>query len=71
LITTDRNGYKAVAYSSVVPVLVEAIRAQQKKIEALEKQNVEITELKAQIAVLTATLREVKAAQDAAKPARR
>jgi hypothetical protein len=34
LVTTDQNGYKSVAYANVVPVLVEAVKAQQKQREA-------------------------------------
>src|SRR5262245_56903398 len=34
LVSTDSNGYKSVAYANVVPVLVEAIKAQQKQREA-------------------------------------
>ena len=32
-ISTDKDGYKSVAYSSIIPVLVEAIKEQQKIIE--------------------------------------
>ena len=66
---TDRNGYKSVAYANVVPVLVEAIKAQQQKIDAQGKQLAEIAELKAQLAALTASLQEVKAAQAKVKTA--
>src|SRR5262249_53533719 len=37
LVTTDANGYKAVTYANVVPVLVEAVKTQQKQIETLKK----------------------------------
>ena len=69
LVQTDKDGYKSVNYIGVVPVLVEAIKAQEKKIDALQKQSAEIAELKAQIAALTASLREVKAAQTKTKTA--
>ena len=63
---TDKEGYKSVDYIHVVPVLVEAVKAQQKQIDELKKQNAEIAELKAQLATLAAA---VKASQDAAKTA--
>ena len=37
LVTTKENGYKAVAYSKMVPVLVEAIKEQQKMIDELKQ----------------------------------
>ncbi len=59
LVTTDKNGYKSVDYSRLTPILVEAMKEQQKKIEELEAQvknsatqtddlKVEITNLKTQ-----------------------
>ncbi|HLP42480.1 MAG TPA: tail fiber domain-containing protein, partial [Fibrobacteria bacterium] len=36
VVATDANGYKAVDYSKVVPVLVEAIKAQQGQIRRLQ-----------------------------------
>jgi hypothetical protein len=36
VVTTDAEGYKSIAYASVVPVLVEAIKRQQKQIEVLQ-----------------------------------
>lgn len=44
LVTTDKNGYKSVAYANVVPVLVEAMKAQEKRIQTVESEN---TRLKA------------------------
>lgn len=35
LVSTDKNGYKSVAYANVVPVLVEAMKAQQAQINRL------------------------------------
>jgi hypothetical protein len=43
LVKTNENGYKAVAYSHLAPILVEAIKEQQQQIEELKKQ---IEELK-------------------------
>lgn len=37
LVYTDNEGYKSVAYLNVVPVLVEAIKTQQKQMDAKEK----------------------------------
>lgn len=38
LIATDDNGMKSVAYQNLVPVLIEAIKEQQKQIEAMQKE---------------------------------
>jgi hypothetical protein len=45
LVTTDSSGYKSVAYANIVPVLVEAMKTQQKQIDSLEKQIAELKEL--------------------------
>lgn len=37
VVKTDSNGYKAVDYVGIIPILIEAIKEQQKHIEALEK----------------------------------
>ena len=37
LVSTDKQGYKSVAYLSVVPVLVEAVKTLTKKMDALKK----------------------------------
>src|SRR5205085_126939 len=48
LVTTDRKGYKSVAYANVVPVLVEAVKTQQKQINDLRKaKETEVSDLKA------------------------
>lgn len=36
VVETDSEGYKTVAYSQISPLLVEAIKAQQKRLEMLE-----------------------------------
>ena len=46
LVSTDNNGYKAVDYSKLTPVLIEAMKEQQAIIESQQK---EIDELKAQM----------------------
>ncbi len=43
LVQTDSEGYKSVAYQNLVPILIEAIKEQQKSIDELKR---EITELK-------------------------
>lgn len=35
VVSTDQNGFKSVAYQNIVPVLVEAVKEQQREIEAL------------------------------------
>jgi hypothetical protein len=59
LVMTDAKGYKSVAYANIVPVLVEALKQQQKqitaqqaKMEALEKQVGRIAELEARLNAL-------------------
>ncbi|MCC6371504.1 MAG: tail fiber domain-containing protein [Bacteroidia bacterium] len=51
LVSEDKNGYLAVNYQGMVPVLLEAAKAQQEQIDsqktALEKQQQQIDELKA------------------------
>ena len=38
VVTTDANGYKSVDYGRLTPVLVEAIKEQQKQIDAQQQQ---------------------------------
>jgi len=42
LVSTDSNGYKSIDYLKLTPVLVEAIKEQQQKINQLEKENAEL-----------------------------
>ena len=42
LVMTNKDGYKSVAYSHVIPVLVEAIKEQQQQIDELKKEMDEI-----------------------------
>jgi hypothetical protein len=69
LVTTDSNGYKSVAYANVVPILVEAVKTQQKQIEELKRKNARIgkveaenAELKARENAMEAEMAELKAA---------
>ena len=58
LVITAPDGYKAVNYMGVIPVLVEAVKTQQKGIEALKSENEAI---KAKNAELEAKLKELDA----------
>lgn len=60
VVKTDQEGYKSVDYSRLTPVLVEAVKEQQKIIDAqqaeineLQSQLASLEELKAQVAQLT------------------
>ena len=44
LVVTDRDGYKSVDYAAVTPILVEAIKAQQRKIDSQQREIDELTE---------------------------
>lgn len=59
LVSTDADGYKSVNYVGVIPVLVEAVKAQNVKIERLEKQVAEMDELKAKMAQLEAAMQKL------------
>ena len=65
LVKTDEKGYKSVNYIGVVPVLVEAVKAQNKKIDILSKENnavqKENSELKAVLADVLKRLAKVEA----------
>jgi len=63
LVTTDSDGYKSVNYIGVVPVLVEAVKVQNKKIEQLEKQAAEMENLKAKMAKLEAIVEKLQTNQ--------
>ena len=45
IVKTDANGYKSVDYGRLTPVLVEAVKEQQQKIDNLEKQLNEVKAL--------------------------
>lgn len=70
LVITDKNGYKSVDYAKLTPILVEAMKEQQKKIEGLESQvknsndqndnlKAELTNLKNQYGNRLAVLEEI------------
>jgi len=44
LVTTDKDGYKAIAYDRFTAVLLEAIKAQQKEIEGLKQEIIRLKE---------------------------
>ena len=58
LVQTDNNGYKAVYYTQMVPVLLEAMKEQQKEISELKKQQAMMAELTDKIAQLEKALGE-------------
>jgi hypothetical protein len=60
LVTTDSNGYKSVAYQNVVPVLVEAVKTLNSKVERLKKIETENAELKARLEAIEAALAALK-----------
>lgn len=64
LVSTDVNGYKSVAYQNLVPVLVEALKEQQKQIDELKAQKEQATgqyeELNAKLETLTKMMLEMQ-----------
>ena len=74
LVQTDNDGYKSVMYANAVPILVEAIKAQQKQIDDLklqlkqrDGQQKDIAELKTQIAALVSAMQKAQKADAAQK----
>jgi hypothetical protein len=70
LVSTDRAGYKSVAYANVVPVLVEAIKQQQKQLDAVRTENArlksrlkQMESMQSQLSALSARLAQVEAQQ--------
>jgi hypothetical protein len=64
IVTTQKDGYKGISYSQVIPVLVEAVKEQQAEIADLKLQNAalrhvgdDIADLRSQIATLQEILR--------------
>jgi hypothetical protein len=49
VVFTDKDGYKSVDYSRLTPILVEAIKDQQKIIQQLEEENFKIKQANVQI----------------------
>ena len=76
LVITDGSGYKSVAYANAVPVLVEAIKALNAKLDAKDKQINELAKLKEenealkkQFAELAKLVQQVKTTQEQMRPA--
>jgi len=65
LVSKDRQGMRSLDYTQVVPILVEAIKQQQKQIEALKVQNKQLSDLKAQYATLASKLARLEQVQQA------
>jgi hypothetical protein len=59
LVNTDEQGFKSVAYANAVPVLVEAIKEQQRQLDALKTVQAENAELKAKSAALETQLHAI------------
>jgi len=57
LVQTDSKGYKAISYEKLVPVLLEAIKEQQKEISELKKQQAMISSLSEKVAQLESELK--------------
>jgi hypothetical protein len=56
VVHTDAEGYKAIAYEKLTPVLTEAIKEQQNQIEALTAQNAQLAASVAELKALVNTL---------------
>lgn len=69
LVTTDGSGYKSVNYIGLVPVLIEAIKAQQAQIEGLQQQAKVAETATARLNALEARLNAMTAEQPAEAPA--
>ena len=77
LVSKDSKGMRSVAYTGVIPILVEAIKDQQQQIEAskaqidaLKAQNKQLTSLQTQFAALTTKLAHMEESRQASSPAR-
>jgi len=58
LVNTDGDGLKSVDYVKFTPILIEAIKEQQKKIEQLEEKVKEVDALKAELEAIKALLKK-------------
>ena len=52
LVSTDDKGYRMIDYSKLTPVLLEAIKEQQERIEKLEQENRRLKELEERVSLL-------------------
>lgn len=57
LVRTEKNGYKSIAYDNLTPVLVEAIKEQQK---IIINQTAEINKIESELNILKSELKEQK-----------
>jgi hypothetical protein len=66
VVSRDRDGYKSVAYANIVPVLVEAIKQQQRQMAKMYEQNRTLqrqtSALQAQITTLRTNMQRLQAA---------
>ena len=60
LVTMAPNGYKAINYTKVTPIIVEAIKEQQEEIDALKKENSKLKGQLSEIEVLKLEVDELK-----------
>jgi trimeric autotransporter adhesin len=64
LVHTDNKGYKSIAYDKITPVLVEAIKEQQKTIaeksKIIDEQQIALKELKGEMTKLVAEVNKLK-----------
>ncbi len=58
LVKADEEGYKAINYSAFVPLLIESIKEQQKKIDLLEEKVKEVDALKAELEAIKVLLKK-------------
>jgi hypothetical protein len=71
LVMTDSNGYKTVAYANVVPVLVEAMKQQQKQISTQQKQLEALQSVQAENASLRARIQAIESVLTTLQPNRK
>ncbi|RTQ48535.1 tail fiber domain-containing protein [Hymenobacter gummosus] len=69
LVSTDAQGYKAVNYAQLAPVLIEALKEQQRQIEQLRHQNSALQADHADLLVLKQQVARLQAQQPAVGPA--
>lgn len=56
VVNTDNDGYKAIAYQNIVPLLIEGIKEQQKEIESIKDQQELIAQMNKKIEELQSAL---------------
>jgi translation initiation factor 2B subunit (eIF-2B alpha/beta/delta family) len=63
-VQTDKDGYKSVNYMALIPVMIQAIKAQQNQIENLKEANktsgIELTQIQSQQASLENRLEAIE-----------